>query len=121
MKEFTLQEINDILNGVIVGSINQKITAPEQLELATETEISFIGNKKYEKLWETSKAALAIVNEDVTIEPGENRAFIKVKNADLAMSKILKLFAPPTPLFNINIHPSAIIDATFNKTFKMVS
>jgi UDP-3-O-[3-hydroxymyristoyl] glucosamine N-acyltransferase len=39
------------------------------------TEISFIGNKKYEKLWSTSKACVAVVNEDISIEPGENRAF----------------------------------------------
>jgi UDP-3-O-[3-hydroxymyristoyl] glucosamine N-acyltransferase len=47
--------------------------------------------KKYEKLWSTSKACVAVVNEDISIEPGENRAFIKVKNADLAMSQVLEL------------------------------
>ncbi|WP_348811258.1 UDP-3-O-(3-hydroxymyristoyl)glucosamine N-acyltransferase [Flavobacterium maritimum] len=112
MKSYSIQEINDILKGVIVGSTNQSITAPEQLEMANSNEISFIGNKKYEKLWETSKACAAIVNEDISIEPGENRAFIKVRNADLAMSQILELFAPPTPLFTIDIHPTAVIDPT---------
>jgi len=112
MKAFTIQEINDLLKGELVGNTSQKITAPEQLELAKETEISFIGNKKYEKLWEDSKACAAIVNEDVSIEPGKNKAFIKVKNADLAMSQVLELFAPPTPLFNIDIHPTAVVDKT---------
>lgn len=112
MKSYSIQEINDILKGVIVGHTNQSITAPEQLEMANSNEISFIGNKKYEKLWETSKACAAIVNEDISIEPGENRAFIKVRNADLAMSQILELFAPPTPLFTIDIHPTAVIDPT---------
>ena len=112
MKAFTIQEINDLLKGELVGNTSQKITAPEQLELANVTEISFIGNKKYEKLWESSKACAAIVNEDISIETGENRAFIKVKNADLAMSQVLELFAPPTPLFTIDIHPSAVVDQT---------
>ena len=112
MKSYSIQEINEILKGVIVGSTFQNITAPEQLEAATESEISFIGNKKYEKLWAISKACVAVVNEDISIEPGENRAFIKVKNADLAMSQVLALFAPPTPLFNIDIHPTAVIDET---------
>ena len=88
----------------------QKITAPEQLGLATNTEISFIGNKKYEKFWAASKACVAVVNQDIAIEPGENRAFIKVKNADLAMSQVLELFAPATPFFKIDIHPTAVID-----------
>ena len=109
MKQFTIEEINDVLKGTIVGSITTKITAPEQLEVANETEISFIGNKKYEKFWATSKACCAVVNEDISIEPGENRAFIKVKNADLAMSQVLTLFAPPPPVFKTDIHPTATI------------
>ena len=112
MKSYSIQEINDILKGVIVGNTAKKITAPEQLEAASDSEISFIGNKKYEKLWAISKACVAVVNEDIAIEPGENRAFIKVKNADLAMSQILSLFAPPTPLFTIDIHPTAVVEKT---------
>ncbi|MBG6062572.1 UDP-3-O-[3-hydroxymyristoyl] glucosamine N-acyltransferase [Flavobacterium sp. CG_9.1] len=112
MKSFTVQEINEILQGIIVGNTSENITAPEQLEMASATEISFIGNKKYEKFWATSKACVAVVNEDIAIEPGENRAFIKVKNADLAMSQVLALFAPPAPLFTVDIHPTAVIDLT---------
>lgn len=112
MKSYSVEEINEILKGTIVGSTEIKITAPEQLENASETEISFIGNKKYEKLWLTSKACAAVVNENIGIEPGENKVFIKVKNADLAMSQVLELFAPPAPVFKQKIHPSAIIDET---------
>ena len=112
MKNYTLNEINNVLKGTIVGNTLQMITAPEQLEAATQSEISFIGNKKYEKYWETSLASVAVVNEDISIEPGENRAFIKVKNADLAMSQVLELFAPAPPHFEIDIHPTAIIDKT---------
>lgn len=121
MKSYSIQEINEVLKGTIEGKTNQKITAPEQLELATDTEISFIGHKKYEKYWETSKAAAAIVNEDISIEPGDNRAFIKVKNADLAMSEVLALFAPPTPIFDTDIHPMAFVhhSATIGKGTKI--
>lgn len=112
MKSYTIQEINEILKGEIIGNTSQSITAPEQLEAASESEISFIGNKKYEKFWADSKACVAVVNEDIGIKPGDNRAFIKVKNADLAMSQVLELFAPPTPLFAVDIHPTAVIDLT---------
>lgn len=112
MKSFSIQEINAQLNGVIIGNTSGKITAPEQLEMANDTEISFIGNKKYEKLWADSKACAAIVNEDISIAPGENRAFIKVKNADLAMSQVLELFAPAMPEFETDIHPTAAVHPT---------
>lgn len=112
MKTYSIEEINETLKGLIVGNTGIKITAPEQLELANDSEISFIGHKKYEKLWESSKACAAIVNEDISIPPGDNRVFIKVKNADLAMSQVLALFAPPTPLFQHEIHPNATVDIT---------
>ena len=112
MKNYSIEDINSIVNGTIVGQTTYSITAPEQLELAKETEISFIGNKKYEKLWQNSKACAAIVNEDISIEPGENKVFIKVKNADLAMSLVLEMFAPSPPQFAFEIHPTAVVDAS---------
>ncbi len=110
MKNYSIENINSIVKGTIVGQTTYSITAPEQLELAKETEISFIGNKKYEKLWQNSKACAAIVNEDISIEPGENKVFIKVKNADLAMSLVLEMFAPAPPQFAFETHPTAVID-----------
>jgi UDP-3-O-[3-hydroxymyristoyl] glucosamine N-acyltransferase len=112
MKSYSIQEINEVLKGTLVGETSIIITAPEQLDQASASEISFIGHKKYEKFWETSKACAAVVNEDISIQPGENRVFIKVKNADLAMSQVLELFAPPAPLFSIDIHTRAIIEKT---------
>lgn len=112
MKNYSIEDINNVVKGTLVGATSHLISAPEQLELAKETEISFIGNKKYEKFWQDSKACAAIVNEDIAIEPGENRAFIKVKNADLAMTLVLELFAPAPPLFSSEIHPTAVIDAS---------
>lgn len=112
MKAFTIQEINQVLKGEIIGETTNLITAPKQLEEAKTTEISFIGNRKYEKIWQSSKACVAVVNNDIAIEPGENRAFIKVANADLAMSQVLEMFAPPAPVFSVNIHPTAVVDAS---------
>ena len=112
MKTYSIEEINQVLKGEIVGNTTTIITAPEQLEEAKDTEISFIGNKKYEKFWSDSKACVAVVNQDISIEPGENRAFIKVSNADLAMSQVLEMFAPPTPVFSVAIHPTAVVDAS---------
>jgi UDP-3-O-[3-hydroxymyristoyl] glucosamine N-acyltransferase len=111
-KQLTLKEINEKIKGEIIGTTNQIISSPEQLELAHENQITFIGHRKYEKLWENSKASVAVVNQDIGIEPGENRAFIKVSNADLAMSEVLLLFQPPGPEFSTDIHPSAQVDPT---------
>jgi len=112
MKTYTVAEINNVLGGSITGKTSKKIISPEQLELAGSDQITFIGNKKYEKFWIDSKASVAVVNEDISIEPGHDRAFIKVKNADLAMSQVLELFAPPEPGFDEAIHKTAIVHPT---------
>lgn len=112
MKSYSVFEINDILKGVIIGSTSQNITSTEELGRAKSTDISFIGNKKYEKYWNTSAASVAVVNKDISIVPGDNHAFIQVDNADLAMSQVLELFASPMPEFKVDIHPTAVIDET---------
>ena len=112
MKSFSIEEINASLKGILVGATTQTITSPEQLELANNNQITFIGNRKYIKHWETSKACAAIVNEYFDIEPGENRALIKVKNADIAMAQLLELFVEDGPVFEEEIHPTAVIHPT---------
>ena len=109
MKSFTIKEINKILKGELIGDTDHQITGPEQLERAENNHITFIGNRKYVRLWETSKACAAIVDEKLEIEPGENRALIKVKNADLAMAKLLETFDPGPPEFDVDIHPTAVV------------
>ncbi|MFP5040455.1 UDP-3-O-(3-hydroxymyristoyl)glucosamine N-acyltransferase [Parasediminibacterium sp. JCM 36343] len=112
MKTFTIQEINAAIKGILVGDTLNAITGPEQLEAANDSQITFIGNRKYIKLWESSKACAAIVNEEFAIEPGEGRALIKVKNADTAMAQLLELFVEEGPVFEEEIHPTAVIHAT---------
>ncbi len=112
MKSYSIKEINDIVQGKQIGKTNRQIYGPEQLEKATSNQITFIGNRKYVRLWETSKACAAIVDEQLTIEPGENRALIKVKNADLAMARLLEVFDPGPPKFDVDIHPRAVVHET---------
>ena len=109
MKSFTIKEINEILKGELIGNTNLPIKGLEQLKNATKNHLTFIGSIKYSRLWNASEACAAVVNDNLDIEPGDGRAFIKVKNADLAMAKLLDLFNPGTPVFEVDIHPSAII------------
>ncbi|EPR70274.1 UDP-3-O-[3-hydroxymyristoyl] glucosamine N-acyltransferase [Winogradskyella psychrotolerans RS-3] len=110
MKSFSIEDINAIINGEVFGETTNQITGLEQIQKANENQATFIGNRKFAGLWKNSKASLAIVNDNIDIEPGENRVFIKVKNADLAMAKLLETFTPRPPYFETDIHPSAIID-----------
>jgi UDP-3-O-[3-hydroxymyristoyl] glucosamine N-acyltransferase len=112
MIQYTIEQLCQNLEGILVGNTNTIIVGPEQLEFAKSNQISIIGNKKYIKQWIESKACAAIVNDNLDIEPGDNKAFIKVKNADIAMANLLDLFAEETPFFETNVHKKAVIDAT---------
>jgi UDP-3-O-[3-hydroxymyristoyl] glucosamine N-acyltransferase len=112
MKSFTIQEINSLLNGELIGDSAHKIYAPEQIEKACKENITFIGHRKYARLWENSNASAAIIDEKIELLPGEGKAFIKVKDADLAMATLLEVFEPDSPSFEIDIHPTAVIDKT---------
>jgi UDP-3-O-[3-hydroxymyristoyl] glucosamine N-acyltransferase len=112
MKSYSVQEINNLLKGELIGNTTHQIKGPEELQKAKNHHITFIGSSKYKKYWEDSNASVVLVNDNLTIDPGENRAVIKVKNADLAMAKILELFNPPTPEFETDIHPTAVIHET---------
>ena len=112
MLSFTVQQINDVLQGELVGKTTHSITGVEEIRNAKETDLTFIGNRKYAKFWSDSNASVAIINDNIDLEPGDNRAFIKVKNADLAMAKLLEAFQPDTPVFETEIHPTAIIHET---------
>lgn len=112
MKSFTIQEINSLLNGELIGDSAHKIYAPEQIEKAEKGQITFIGNRKFARLWENSNGSAAIVDEKIELLPGEGKAFIKVKNADFAMATLLEAFEPNSPDFEVDIHPTAVIDKT---------
>ena len=112
MKSFTIDEINSILNGELEGNTTTVITGPEQIERAEESHITFIGNRKYAQKWPASNAAAAIINKGIELSPGENKALIRVENADLAMAKLLELFQPEGPVFEVQIHPSAVVQAS---------
>ncbi len=109
MISFTIEEINTILQGKLRGNTNQRVTGLNELKNAKRDQITFVRSKKFASLWDTSNACVAIVNETIDIQPGPDRAFIMVKNADFAMSKLLEIFHPEDPVFEVDIHPTAVI------------
>ena len=115
MKSFSIEEITSLVQGELIGNCKDLIFAPEQIENAKKGNVTIIGNSKYTRLWETSNASMAIVYEGIKILPGEGKAFVKVKNADLAMAIILDAFEPEPPYFDSDIHPTAVV----NKTAKL--
>ena len=112
MKSLTIDEISTLTKGEIEGDSSQILTGLETLELAAKTDVTFIRNKKYAHKWKDSNAVVGIINEEIELNPGENRVLIRVKDADLAMAVLLDVYKTETPVFDVDIHPTAIIHET---------
>lgn len=112
MKSFTVAEISELLNGELIGGYNKPIIGAEQIDRAKDQQITFISSNKYAQQWDSCSASAAIVSNAVKIQPGADRAFIKVANADLAMAKLLEAFQPEPPEMVEEIHPRAVVHET---------
>ena len=109
-KSYNAGELAKLLNGTLIGSSKATVVGPEQIERAGPDHITFIGNQKYVALWGQSRAPIAIVDKRLNLDkPGENRAFIEVSNADLAMAQLLELFLPKAAELGAGIHPRATV------------
>ena len=112
MKCFTVEEINDKINGKLRGDPSILITSVDHVANAMKNQLTFIGEKKYIKLWRQSSASAALVNNGLNIKPGPDHALIFVSDADLALAQVLEMFAPELPTCGVGIHPTAVIDPT---------
>ena len=112
MKNFTIEAINRAIGGTLTGNPAILITGVEQVSEATESQLTFIGQKKYVKLWHQSSASAAIVKDSLDIEPGQERALVSVADPDLALAQVLKMFEPEPPRCEAGIHSTAVVDST---------
>jgi len=111
MNQFSIREIAQHVSGKIIGNEEITITGLEQIEQAKPGQLTFIGSRKYLKLWESCQASAALVNQDLGLDPG-NRTLIEVVSADLAIAQVLELFAPDPPRFSAGVHQTAVVDPT---------
>ena len=73
MRTYSLLEISKALEGEIVGFCDQNITAPEQLELATNTEIS-VGDLA-QKIINQINPGAKIITDEIRLRPEKSEVF----------------------------------------------
>src|SRR5690606_7200219 len=108
---FSIKEIADIVNGIIVGVDNIIINNVAKIDEACRGDISFIYLPAYEKYFDSTEASVVLVKADFN-KSREGVTLIKVDAPDKAFLKIiLKYFSPQFDLQGIDstasIHPSA--------------
>lgn len=112
MQSFSIEEINRVIRGTVTGNPMVSITGVEQISEAIVNQLTFIGEKKFLKLWGQSNASAAIVKDGLNVDNGQGRPLIHVPDADLALAQVLKMFEPESPKCEVGIHATAVIDAS---------
>ena len=103
--ELTLGEVADHVDGKVVGNSDTFISGVSEIQNATPSTITFLGNPLYAKYLKDTKAEAVFVDNASSLN-GKNG--IIVANPQLAMAKALKLFSnrPPKAPY---IHSKAVI------------
>jgi UDP-3-O-[3-hydroxymyristoyl] glucosamine N-acyltransferase len=108
----TAFSIAKLLGATLEGSQDSVITGVAAAHVATEFELTFITTSTYAESWLQSSGKVAIVKKDVRYiaTPLDGKTILWVENADLAMAKVLALFALPVDEPELGIHPSSVVD-----------
>ena len=112
MAIFTTQQISDQVDGTLTGPADLRISGVEQIQLASPNQITFVGDKIHAVAWSASRAAAALVSNGINLDDDDERTLIRVRDADLAMMRVLTMFAPDPSRPKPGIAPNADVDST---------
>ncbi len=101
----TVKEIAALIGGTVEGDKNIDIKSIKPIEEAGPEDLTFVANPKYLKAMETSRAAAAICNKDISLTAC---TAIKVANAYLGFARIMQHFHPRKRK-TIGVHPQAYV------------
>lgn len=91
--EFTAKQIAELINGKIEGNPEVAVSSFGKLEEATEGQLAFLANPKYEEFLYTTAASVIIVNDSLQVEKKLNATLIRVPDAYSSFAIILTAYS----------------------------
>jgi UDP-3-O-[3-hydroxymyristoyl] glucosamine N-acyltransferase len=109
----TLQELAALIGGTLLqGEATIAITGLNSLQDAMAGEVTFLGNSRYLKALQETKASVALVPPAFAERAPDRIALIGVENPTLAFSSVIKFFGPKPRALKMGVHPSAVVSDT---------
>src|SRR5688572_9576409 len=109
MATCTLYELATILNCASPSDSQRTVTGIRSLSDAQEHDLSFLGSDKYLDDVARTEAAAVIVHKRVKLPPDHGKRILVVDDADLAVARLLELFAPPVPRPPVGVAHTAFV------------
>ena len=110
----TTRALADAIEGELDGPGDLCITGVASLEDAGPGHISFLASQRYARAWGTADAGAAVMSghlDPVGHDP-TRRTLIRVPDAELAMARLLAMFAPAPSRPDPGVHATAVVHDT---------
>ncbi|WP_144391645.1 UDP-3-O-(3-hydroxymyristoyl)glucosamine N-acyltransferase [Pleionea sediminis] len=108
-KGYTLEEIAQSIGATVSGNAACRVFAINTIQDASEGEIAFLSNPKYQSYLKSTKASAVILLQELADSCPVNA--LVMDNPYLGFAKVAQLL-DTTPSQTPGIHPSAVIDST---------
>ncbi|MFP5040758.1 UDP-3-O-(3-hydroxymyristoyl)glucosamine N-acyltransferase [Parasediminibacterium sp. JCM 36343] len=86
---FTAAQIAMMINGKIEGDENASVASFGKIEDATEGQLAFLSNLKYEEFLYTTKASIVIVNNSLVLKEPTSATLLRVADAYSAFATLM--------------------------------
>lgn len=107
--QFTVNQIAELLDGQVDGDGNQIINQFYKIDEGKPNGISFLANLKYENfIYETDSTAV-VVNKDFQPKSKIKTTLIKVEDAYIAFTNLLKIYNETIEVHKAEVHKNAEI------------
>ncbi len=90
--QFTANQIATLLGGHVEGDPDVLVNQLAKIEEGILGSLAFLSNPKYEHFLYQTNASAVIVNEDLQLQKAVDTTLIRVKDAYLAFSELLKIY-----------------------------
>ena len=90
--QFSALQIAQMTNGKVEGNADVSVMSFGKIEEATEGQLTFLANLKYEDYLYTTKASVVIINEDIQLKKKVNATLIRVPDAYTAFATLLSKY-----------------------------
>jgi UDP-3-O-[3-hydroxymyristoyl] glucosamine N-acyltransferase len=90
--EFSASQIAAVIEGIVEGNPDIKISRLSKIEEGEAGSLSFLSNPKYTPFIYTTKASIVIVNKEFSPEQPLHATLIRVEDAYTAFARLLELY-----------------------------
>jgi UDP-3-O-[3-hydroxymyristoyl] glucosamine N-acyltransferase len=91
--QFTAKQIAELINGKIEGDPDVAVSSFGKLEEATEGQLAFLANPKYEDFLYSTNASIIIINESLEVQKKLKATLIRVPDAYSSFAVILTAYS----------------------------